>query len=186
MGTSSFFATARTKDVERRPCLTNTHTYTLYSSSFHGRLSPQISFCDPYPTVFLSFSFFLRIQTGFKAKAAFDPSRFVNLPTNILLTLSDRSPEKDCCSWLTFRQPVREPSSESRRIFIVDSATTNPLSCNRELLTPHGTGMCRSISSRSLTREDENGSGDIDISFGYRRRGSVSYGRPLPPKIQEL
>ena len=29
-------------------------------------------------------------------------------------------------------------------------------------------------SSRSLTRADENGSGDIDISLGYRRRGSVS------------
>ena len=27
--------------------------------------------------------------------------------------LGDRSPEKDCCYWLTFRQPVRKPSSES-------------------------------------------------------------------------
>ena len=81
MGTSLFFASPRKKDVERRPCPTNTHTYTLYSSSFHGRLSPQISFCDPYPTVSLSFSLFLWIQTGFEAKAAYDPSHFVNLPT---------------------------------------------------------------------------------------------------------
>ena len=27
--------------------------------------------------------------------------------------LGDWSPEKDCCYWLTFRQPVRKPSSES-------------------------------------------------------------------------
>ena len=32
----------------------------------------------------------------------------------------------------------------------------------------------QSISSRSLTRADTNGSGDIDISLGYRRRSSVS------------
>ena len=83
MGTSLFFATPRTKDVERRPCLTNTHTYTLYSSSFHGYFSPQISCCDPHPTVFLSSSFFLWIQTGFEAKAAFNLSCFVNLPTNL-------------------------------------------------------------------------------------------------------
>ena len=90
MGTSLFFATPRTKDVEPRPCPTNTHTYTLYSSSFHGRLSPQISFCDPHPTVFfLSFSFFLRMQTGFEAKAAFDPSRFVNLPMNLSASTSN-------------------------------------------------------------------------------------------------
>ena len=58
--------------------------YTLYSSSLHGRLSPQISFCDHHPTAFLSFSFILWIQTGFEAKGAFDPSRFLNLPTNIV------------------------------------------------------------------------------------------------------
>ena len=34
--------------------------------------------------------------------------------------------------------------------------------------------MFQSISSRSLTGVDENGSGDIDISLSYRRRGSVS------------
>ena len=59
MGTLLFFANPRTKDVERRPCPTNTHTYTLYSSSFLGRLSPQISFCDPHPTVFFFFGLFL-------------------------------------------------------------------------------------------------------------------------------
>ena len=58
MGTSLFFAT-RTKDIERRPRPTNTHTYALFSSSFHGRLSPQISFCD-----FLSFSYFLPLDTN--------------------------------------------------------------------------------------------------------------------------
>ena len=52
---------------------------------------------------------------------------------------------------------------------------TNPLSCNRELLTPHGTGTFQSISSQSSTRRaDENGPGDIDINLGYRRRGNVS------------
>ena len=64
MGTSLFFATPRKKDVERRPCPTNTHTYTLYSSSFHGRLSPQISFCDPYATVFFFAFFFLPLDTN--------------------------------------------------------------------------------------------------------------------------
>jgi len=65
------------------------HTHTLYSSSFHGRLSPHVSFCDPHPTVFLSFSFCLWIQTGFEAKVAFDPSRFVNLPTNLPASTSN-------------------------------------------------------------------------------------------------
>ena len=60
MATSLFFATPRTKDVDRNPCPTNAQTYTLYSSSFHGRLSPQISFCDPHPTVF----FFLPLDTN--------------------------------------------------------------------------------------------------------------------------
>ena len=64
------------------------HTYTHFSS-FHGRLSPQIAFCDPHPTVFLSRSFFLWIQTGFEAKAAVDPSRFVNLPTNLAASTSN-------------------------------------------------------------------------------------------------
>ena len=73
-------------DVERRPC--PTHTYT-YSSSFRGRLSQQISFFKPHHTVFLSFSFFLEIQTGFEAKAAFDPSRFVNIPTNLSASTSN-------------------------------------------------------------------------------------------------
>ena len=35
-------------------------------------------------------------------------------------------------------------------------------------------GTFQSISSRSLTRADENGSGNIEISLGYRRRGRVS------------
>ena len=78
-----------TKDVERRPYPTKTHTYILFSSSFHGRLSPQISFCDPHSTVFLSFSFFLWMQTGFEAKAAFVPNRFVNLPTNLPTSTSN-------------------------------------------------------------------------------------------------
>ena len=56
----------------------------------------------------------------------------------------------------------------------VKIVNTNPPYCNRELLTPHGTETFQSISRRSLTKADENGSGDIDISLGYRRRGSVS------------
>ena len=56
--------------------------FILFFAS-HGRLSPQISFCDPHPTVFIAFSFFLWIQTGFEEKAAFVPSRFVHLPTNL-------------------------------------------------------------------------------------------------------
>ena len=35
------------------------------------------------PLFFFSFPFFLWIQTGFEAKAAFDLSRLVNLPTNL-------------------------------------------------------------------------------------------------------
>ena len=35
-------------------------------------------------------------------------------------------------------------------------------------------GTFQSISSRSLKRGDENGSGNIEISLGYRRRGRVS------------
>ena len=65
------------------------YTHILHFSSFHGRLPPQISFCDPHPTVFLSSSFFLWLQTGFEAKAAFDPSRFVNLPTNLPISTSN-------------------------------------------------------------------------------------------------
>ena len=140
MGTSLFFATPRTKDVERKPnlvprvsllclhsflndnggreerpwergwrkpCPTNTHTYTLYSSSFHRRLSQQISFCDPHPTVFLSFSFFLWIQTGFEAKAAFDPSRFENLPTNLPASTSNFTIFLLCISYIAFaRSPI--------------------------------------------------------------------------------
>ena len=35
-------------------------------------------------------------------------------------------------------------------------------------------GTFQSVSSQSLTRADENGSGDIDTSLGHRRRGRVS------------
>ena len=66
------------------------HTHTLHIlPALHGRLSPQISFGDPHPTVFLCFSFFLWIQTGFEVKAAFDPSRFVNLPMNLSASTSN-------------------------------------------------------------------------------------------------
>ena len=50
-----FVASPRTKDVEWRPYLTNTHTYTSFSSSCHKHLSPQISVCDPHSTVSLPF-----------------------------------------------------------------------------------------------------------------------------------
>ena len=54
--------------------------------------------------------------------------------------------------------------------------------CYRGQLTPHRSkrkernvaGTFQSISGRSLTRADENGSGNIEISLGYRRRGRVS------------
>ena len=73
MGNSLFFETPRTKDVERRPLPTNTHTYTIYSSSFHGRLSPQISFCDPHPTFFFVF-FFLPLDTNrLRGESSFRP-----------------------------------------------------------------------------------------------------------------
>ena len=39
--------------------------------------------------LFLSFSFFLWIQTGFEAKFAFVPSRFLNLPTNLPASTSN-------------------------------------------------------------------------------------------------
>ena len=69
-------------------CPTNTHTHT-FSSSFHGGLSPQISFCVPHPTIYFSFSFFLWIQTGFEVKVAFVPRRFVHLPTNLCASTSN-------------------------------------------------------------------------------------------------
>ena len=72
MGTSLFFAAPRTKGVERRPCPTNTHTYTLFSSSFHGRPSPQRSFSDPLPTVFVFF--FLPLDTNrLRGESSFRP-----------------------------------------------------------------------------------------------------------------
>lgn len=103
----------RDKDVERRPYPTNTHTYILFSSSFHGRLSPQISFCDPHPTVFFFAFFFLPLDTNrlrgesdFRPeplrKPPYEPSRvdiqfyynFKKLYTDIPLELSndDRVP----------------------------------------------------------------------------------------------
>ena len=59
------------------------HTHTLYILPAFVDVS-----CHRYPFVilipfFLSFSFFLWIQTGFEAKAAFDPKCFLNLPTNL-------------------------------------------------------------------------------------------------------
>ena len=89
--TPLFVASPRTKDVERRPCLTNTHTYTSFSSSCHKHLSPQISVCDPHSTVSLPFSLFLWIPTGFEAKAASVLSRFVHLPTDLLASTSNFS-----------------------------------------------------------------------------------------------
>ena len=89
--TPLFVAPPRTKDVERRPCLTNTHIYTSFSSSCHKHLSPQISVCDPHSTVSLPFSVFLWIPTGFEAKAASVPSRFVHLPTDLLTSTSNFS-----------------------------------------------------------------------------------------------
>ena len=86
-----FVASPRTKDVERMLCLTNTHTYTSFSSSFHKHLSPQLSVCDPHSTVSLSFSLFLWIPTSFEAKAASAPSHFVHLPTDLLASTSNFS-----------------------------------------------------------------------------------------------
>ena len=42
--------------------------------------------------------------------------------------LGDRSPEKDCCYWLTFRQPVRKPSSETLKMAsaqVVETSVNN-------------------------------------------------------------
>ena len=58
-------------------------------------------------------------------------------------------------------------------------------------MTPHAESNVaetfQSVSSRSLTRADENGSGDIDLSLGYRRRGRVSSSlrayEPIPRNI---
>ena len=72
--TSLFFATPRTKDVERRPCPTNTHTYTLYSSSFHGRRSPEISFMILIPLFFFFYFFFLPLYTNrLRGESSFRP-----------------------------------------------------------------------------------------------------------------
>ena len=86
-----FVASPRTKDVERKPCLTNTHTYTSVSSSCHKHLSPQISVCDPHSTVSLPFLSSSGIPTGFEAKAASVLSRFVHLPTDLLASTSNFS-----------------------------------------------------------------------------------------------
>jgi len=74
MGTSLFFAIPTgTKDVERRPYPTNTHTYILFSFSFHGRLR--------YPFVILIPLFFCLFLSSFGYKPA---SRRKQLSTLIL------------------------------------------------------------------------------------------------------
>ena len=75
----------RKKDVERRPCPTNTHTYTLYSSSFHGRLSSQILLLWSSSHCFFVFFFLpldsnrLRGESSFRPeplrKSPYEPSR---------------------------------------------------------------------------------------------------------------
>ena len=69
------------KDVERRQSPTNTHTYTLYSSSFHGLLSPQMSFSDPHPTVFFFVFFFLPLDTNrLRGESSFRPEPLCKPP----------------------------------------------------------------------------------------------------------
>ena len=66
-------------------CPTNTHTYTLFSSSFRGRLSPQISFCGPYPTVFFVF-FFLPLDTNrLRGESSFRPEPLRTPPQELSL-----------------------------------------------------------------------------------------------------
>ena len=66
------------------------HTHTLYIlPAFMDVSRHRYPFVILIPLFFLSFSFFHWIQTGFEAKAAFDPSRFVNLPTNLPASTSN-------------------------------------------------------------------------------------------------
>ena len=68
------------------------HTHTLYILPAFLDVSrhryPFVILIPPF-FFFWSFSFFLWIQTGLEAKAAFDPSRLVNLPTNLPASTSN-------------------------------------------------------------------------------------------------
>ena len=148
MGTSLFFATPRTKDVERRP---HTHTYTLYSSSFHGRLSPQISFCDPHPTVFFVFFFLpldtnrLRGESSFRPeplrKLSYEPSRvdvqfyynFKKIYTDIPLKL----PKDDQVHLLQDFNDVLSPKRDDRKRFSSTSENLKNLFAGPEIKMPH-------------------------------------------------
>ena len=78
------------KDVERRPCPRNTHTYTqfIFFQLSWASLATDILLWSSSHCL-LPFSFFLWIQTGFETKAAFVPSRFVHVPTNLPAALSN-------------------------------------------------------------------------------------------------
>ena len=65
MRTSLFFAILRPKDVERRPCPTNTHIYILFSFSHFMDVS-----CHRYPFVILIRLFFCLFISSFGYKAA--------------------------------------------------------------------------------------------------------------------
>ena len=67
------------------------HTHTLYILPVFMDVSlHRYPFVILIPLFFcLNFYFFLWIQTGFEAKAALDPSRLVNLPTNLPVSTSN-------------------------------------------------------------------------------------------------
>ena len=87
MGTSLLSATPRKKGVEHGR-VRQIHTYfTFFQLSWTSPATDILLWSSSH--CFFVFFFLLWIQTGFEAKAAFDPSRFVNLPTNLPTSTSN-------------------------------------------------------------------------------------------------
>ena len=80
--------------------------------------------------------------------------------------LGDWSPEKDCCWWLTFRNPVREPSSESSSPFywrfshILGSSFHIAFTFNINHFTLKMTSVESSVTNNSPS-QDSNHSDDL-------------------------
>ena len=90
MGTSLFFAFPTGQKMLSEGRMRRIHTHTFYFlPAFMDVSRHRYLLVILIPLFFLSFSFFLWIQTGFEAKAAFVPNRFVNLPTNLPASTSN-------------------------------------------------------------------------------------------------
>ena len=112
---------------------THIQLHFIFFFASRGRLSPQISFCDPHPTVFIAFSFFLWIQTGFEAKAAFVPSRFVHLPTNLPASTYNLSMTLKNISTDTPLEIKMTHMRSCKRVTVALSANTVKSTCHQYL-----------------------------------------------------